>query len=228
MEPLLDPLHDRAVQDLVPPPHRVLDRVKLYPRGIANPPDWIVLRDHLQGEGRIAKQDCLLLIRQASDVFRRERNLLELKDPVSVVGDIHGQYYDLLRLLELGGDPNRTKYLFLGDYVDRGSFSIEVTLLLYAVKLNFPQTVYMLRGNHECRQMTSFFNFREETLYKFDTETYDAIMESFDSLPLACIVNNKFLAVHGGISPELMTLEDISRLSRFQEPPRQGLYCDIL
>ncbi|CAG9323158.1 unnamed protein product [Blepharisma stoltei] len=228
MEPLLDPLRDRAVQDLVPPPHRALDRVKLYPRGIANPPDWIVLRDHLQGEGRISKQDCLLLIRQASDVFRRERNLLELKDPVTVVGDIHGQYYDLLRLLELGGDPNRTKYLFLGDYVDRGSFSIEVTLLLYAVKLNFPQTVYMLRGNHECRQMTSFFNFREETLYKFDTETYDAIMESFDSLPLACIVNNKFLAVHGGISPELMTLEDISRLSRFQEPPRQGLYCDIL
>ncbi|CAG9334505.1 unnamed protein product [Blepharisma stoltei] len=228
MEPLIDPLHDRAIGDVPAPPHRPLDRNILYPNGIISPPDWRILRSHLYSEGRVNKAECLLLIHQTTEVFRKERNLLELKDPVTVVGDIHGQFYDFMRILELGGDFDKTKYLFLGDYVDRGAFSIEVVMLLYAIKLNYPGTVYMIRGNHECRQMTAFFNFRTECLNKFDLETYDAVMESFDALPTACLVNNKFLAIHGGISPELVTIEDISRLSRFQEPPRQGLYCDLL
>jgi len=112
----------------------------------------------------------------------------------------------MVKMLDVGGSPETTKYLFLGDYVDRGSFSVEVVLLLYSLKLNFPGTIYMLRGNHECRQMTAFFNFRAECLYKYDLETYELFMDSFDALPIACLVNEKFLALHGGISPELKTL----------------------
>jgi serine/threonine-protein phosphatase 2B catalytic subunit len=101
-------------------------------------------------------------------LVEKEPNLLSLHDPVTVVGDIHGQYYDFVKMLDVGGSPSKTKYLFLGDYVDRGSFSCEVVMLLYSLKLNFPSTIYMLRGNHECRQMTQFFNFRTECLYKYD------------------------------------------------------------
>jgi serine/threonine-protein phosphatase 2B catalytic subunit len=176
----------------------------------------------------VSKQDLLSIFSQVSEVFRKERNLLELKYPVTVVGDIHGQFYDLVKLLDLAGDVSQNKYLFLGDYVDRGSFSLEVLLLLYSLKLNHPGNIFMIRGNHECRQMTTFFNFRAECLYKYDLEVYEAACATFDVLPLACIINKKFLALHGGISPELITLEDLARVSRFNEPPRQGLFCDVL
>jgi serine/threonine-protein phosphatase 2B catalytic subunit len=81
---------------------------------------------------------------------------------VTIVGDIHGQYYDLLKIIDsdTGGDPNSTTYLFLGDYVDRGHFSVEVMTIVLSLKITFPDTIFMLRGNHECRQLTSYFNFR--------------------------------------------------------------------
>jgi serine/threonine-protein phosphatase 2B catalytic subunit len=101
----------------------------------------------------------------------------------------------------------------LGDFVDRGSFSIEVLITLYAIKLNYPNTVYFLRGNHECRQLTSFFNFKDECLYKYDQELYDFCMDSFDLFPLSCIVNGKFIALHGGISPDLKTVMFASIIS---------------
>lgn len=157
-----------------------------------------------------------------------EPNLLRLQDPITIVGDIHGQYYDFLKLLEVGGNPDNTQFLFLGDYVDRGSFSIEVLLHLYALKINFPNKIWLIRGNHECRQMTSFFNFRDECEYKYDMVVYYAFMESFDTLPLSAVINGKFLAVHGGLSPQLVLLNQICSFTRFQEPPRSGIFCDIL
>lgn len=124
------------------------------------------------------------------------------------MGDIHGQFYDLLKLIDddTGGALESTKYLFLGDYVDRGSFSIEALALIMALKIRFKNTVYLLRGNHECRQLTSFFNFRSECLSKYDQQLYDEVMDLFDQLPLSAIVNNKFLCIHGGISTDIKTV----------------------
>lgn len=151
-----------------------------------------------------------------------------INDPLTVVGDIHGQYYDLMHILQLGGNPDYTKYLFLGDYVDRGYFSVEVLILLMSLKLTYPKTMHMLRGNHECRQMTMCFNFRLECIEKYDQEIYKLFIELFDALPIAAIVNGKFIAVHGGISPALKTIADLNKLDRFKEPPKSGLMCDIL
>ncbi|CAG9329576.1 unnamed protein product [Blepharisma stoltei] len=228
MDPLSDPLGDRFMKDVKPPIHRPISHELLFPSDGNGKPSYKALKSHFQREGRIAKTDALQLIDIATNIFRSEENLLFLQDPVTIVGDIHGQLYDMFKMFEIGGNPENTKYLFLGDYVDRGVYSIEVVFLLYAIKINFPQTFYMIRGNHECRQMTTYFNFRTECIYKYDIEVYDRIMESFDCIPISCLINRKFLALHGGISPELRTIEDLTRLNRFVEPPKQGLYCDIL
>ncbi|SBT86996.1 serine/threonine protein phosphatase 2B catalytic subunit A, putative [Plasmodium malariae] len=228
MEPLPDPKNDRQVKEVEPPPAKPLSMELLYPNGPEEPPDYKALREHLKKEGRIRKEDCLDIIKKVIDIVSNEPNLLRLQDPITIVGDIHGQYYDLLKLLEVGGNPDNTQFLFLGDYVDRGSFSIEVLLLLYALKINFPDRIWLIRGNHECRQMTTFFNFRDECEYKYDIVVYYAFMESFDTIPLSAVINGKFLGVHGGLSPELILLNQICSFTRFQEPPRSGIFCDIL
>lgn len=225
-EELKDPCNDRPVKEASPPPAQLLNSDVLFnSKGV---PDLEFLRSHLSLEGALSQELLLELIQRASELFEKEPSLLKLNDPITVVGDIHGQYYDLVKLLEVGGKPGDGQYIFLGDYVDRGSFSIEVVALLFACKIAHPKRVRMLRGNHECRQMTSFFNFREECEYKYDESVYNAFMDAFDTLPLAATINGKFLAVHGGLSPELTTLKGIASLNRFQEPPREGLLCDLI
>lgn len=151
-----------------------------------------------------------------------------LTDPVTVFGDIHGQYYDLLKALSIGGDILSTKYLFLGDYVDRGIFSVEVLTLLLAMKINFPNTVFLLRGNHETRLMTQTFNFKTECIAKYDQDIYHFFMDFFDTLPLSAVINGKFIALHGGISPDLNYLQDMNKVYRFMEPPKSGILADVL
>jgi serine/threonine-protein phosphatase 2B catalytic subunit len=145
METLPDPLNDRVMKEVLPPPQLPLSRSKIYPKKsniiiliiflIDGIPDWKLLRDHLAREGRLDKSDLLELINTYIGIVKHEPNIVKIQDPVTVVGDIHGQYYDLLKLLEVGGNPEDTQYLFLGDYVDRGAFSIEVVILLYALKV---------------------------------------------------------------------------------------------
>lgn len=110
-------------------------------------------------------------------------------------------------MLDKAGPPSDINYLFLGDYVDRGIFGVECLILLLCIKINFPHKVVLLRGNHESRNMTENFTFREEVIGQYDIETYNIFMEVFDSMPLACIVDGKYFGMHGGISPELTKLD---------------------
>lgn len=191
-------------------------------------PNCEFLKDHFIHEGRLHEEQAIRILRAATNLLASEPNLLEVPAPVTVCGDIHGQYYDLMKLFEVGGSPDTTSYLFLGDYVDRGSFSIECLLYLYALKLNHPNTFWMLRGNHECKHLTDYFTFKLECLHKYLIELYEVSLKSFNALPLAAIMNKQFFCVHGGLSPELRTLDDLVRLDRFREPPTKGLMCDLL
>ena len=206
MEEVSDPfLDDRVMKKVAPPPRFPLEHQKLFPK--KNLPDWKLLKSHLTKEGHLSKPDIIELTNLFKNIIKNEPNIVKLNDPVTIVGDLHGQYYDLLKCLE---------------------FSIEIVLLLMALKINFKNSIVMLRGNHECRQMTSNFNFKKECEVKYDAEIYNLFMETFDCLPLACSINEKFISLHGGISPDLKKIEDLNTISRFQEPPKNGLMCDIL
>lgn len=190
-----------------------------------NPP---LLRDHFFREGRLTESQALFILQSATVLLSREPNLIHVQSPVTICGDIHGQYYDLMKLFDVGGTLQENCYLFLGDYVDRGCFGIECLLYLYSLKLCYPTKFVLLRGNHECRHLTEYFTFKTECLHKYSLAVWEACITSFQALPVAAVVDGRFFCVHGGISPSLMTLDDIGRLNRFEEPGSHGLLCDLL
>jgi len=131
-----------------------------------------------------------------------------------ICGDIHGQYYDLLRLFEYGGFPPEANYLFLGDYVDRGKQSLETICLLLAYKIKYPENFFILRGNHECASINRIYGFYDECKRRYNIKLWKTFTDCFNCLPIAAIIDEKIFTMHGGLSPDLNSMEQIRRVMR--------------
>lgn len=153
---------------------------------------------------------------------------MELEAPIKICGDIHGQYYDLLRLFEYGGYPPESNYLFLGDYVDRGKQSLECICLLLAYKIKFPENFFLTRGNHECASINRIYGFYDECKKRYSIKLWKIFTECFNCLPVAALLDDKILCMHGGLGKELEKVEQIKLLVRPSDVPEQGLLCDLL
>lgn len=148
----------------------------------------------------------------------------------TVCGDTHGQFYDVCNIFSLNGLPSESNpYLFNGDFVDRGSFSFEVVMTLFVMKLVYPNHVHLLRGNHESKNMNKIYGFEGEVKHKYDETVMQLFTEVFNWLPLAAVIEEKVLVVHGGLfSDENVTLADIEKIDRNREPPEGGLMSDLM
>lgn len=171
------------------------------------------------------KQLCIKI----KEILIDEPNVVHITPPISVCGDIHGQFYDLLELFEVGDYCPESSYLFMGDYVDRGRHSIETILYLFVIKVMYPTKITLLRGNHESRSATRNYGFYSECKRKFGCmEVYNWCMDVFDLLPISAVIGNNFFAVHGGLSPELKGVDGLYGIDRCKEIESEGVISDIL
>jgi serine/threonine-protein phosphatase PP1 catalytic subunit len=165
---------------------------------------------------------------KSSAVLSEGPMLVEISAPVNVIGDVHGQFTDLMQFIEKGGDPETTRYLFLGDYVDRGPHSIETITLLLCLKILYPTNIFLLRGNHETRDISALYGFSDDCENMYSNEIWEKFNEVFQWLPLAAVVSKKIFCVHGGISRELHLVSDITAVKRPLEVPDSGFVADLL
>ena len=177
----------------------------------------------------LSERDLKLLCEKAKEIFIEESNVQNVSAPVIICGDIHGQIYDLLELFKKGGDIPNSRYVFMGDYVDRGYNGVEVLELLLALKIKYPEHITLLRGNHESRQICFAYGFYEEITRKYgNANAWEYFTDLFDYLPLAALVEGKIFCVHGGLSPHISTVDQIRLINRKMEIPREGVFCDLM
>ncbi|KAH8804295.1 putative serine/threonine-protein phosphatase C26H8.05c [Flagelloscypha sp. PMI_526] len=170
------------------------------------------------------------LCERVKELQMEEGNVQPVMSPVTICGDIHGQFWDLIELLRTGGKvEDGQRYVFMGDFVDRGRNSLETVTLLFLLKACWPDRVTLLRGNHESRQITQVYGFYDECQQKYGSAAvWKACCSVFDFLNLAAIIDGTVLCVHGGLSPDVRSLDQIRLLSRNQEIPHEGAFCDLM
>ncbi|OHT09875.1 Ser/Thr protein phosphatase [Tritrichomonas foetus] len=165
---------------------------------------------------------------RAKDVFIAQETLIDVPAPIYVIGDLHGNVFDLVRILIMAGPPPINRFLFLGDYVDRGQYSVEIVTLLFALVSKYPDHVYLLRGNHEFARVNSTYGFQDEceTLYKTKV-LYDYINDCFNYMPLAAVIGNEIFCVHGGISPQVSSFRQLKRVKKPIVEYDNNVACDL-
>ena len=176
----------------------------------------------------LSEEELKFLCTKSMEIFMQESSFLELTAPIIICGDIHGQYRDLIRLFDFGESPKKKQYLFLGDYVDRGKNSIECIALLLAYKVKYPKNIYLLRGNHESEMINRTYGFYDECKRRYNLRIWKIFSDCFNWLPISALVNQKILCMHGGLSPDLQSLNNIKQIVRPTEVPDKGLLCDLL
>ncbi|RCH91328.1 serine/threonine protein phosphatase Pzh1, partial [Rhizopus stolonifer] len=141
--------------------------------------------------GKVSKSICfrtseiIAICRAVQEVFLSQPTLIELNPPVKIMGDIHGQFHDLIRLFQMSGFPPESNYLLLGDYVDRGKQSLETILLLFCYKIKYPENFFLLRGNHECANVTRVYGFYDECKRRTNVKIWKTFIDVFNTLPIA-------------------------------------------
>lgn len=189
--------------------------------------DINVIKEHLFNQGKLSLEQANKILNDFKKLVTKENNLLYIDKPAIIFGDIHGQFYDILKVLD-SLDFDTETVVFVGDYVDRGSFSTEVFIYLMSLKLSHPKNVFLLRGNHESKEMTRYFSFKKECDVKYDKNFYKNSLESFKALPIAAIIMKKIFCVHGGISPGINKVDEINKINRFVEPSGDSILMDLL
>ncbi|KAI0832910.1 serine/threonine protein phosphatase [Trametes gibbosa] len=177
----------------------------------------------------ISEEQVKRLCLKAREILIEEANVQVVDSPVTICGDIHGQFWDMMELFKVGGPCPETNYLFMGDFVDRGFYSVETFLLLLALKVRYPERMTLIRGNHESRQITQVYGFYDECQRKYgSSNVWRWCCEVFDYLALGAIVDGRVFCVHGGLSPSLQGIDQIRTIDRKQEVPHDGAMCDLL
>merc|ERR1712086_1187945 len=168
-----------------------------------------------------------LLLSEARKTILAQPVLLELESPLNILGDIHGQFPDLLHYLELS-HVEHSSYLFLGDYIDRGKQSLETICLLMCYKVKYPENFFLLRGNHECASITRIYGFYDECKRRYNIKLWKQFCDVFNCMPVCGLIDEKIICMHGGLSPDIKNMDVIRNLVRPTDVPDQGVICDLV
>lgn len=181
-----------------------------------------------QLKSMLPEKDIRWLLEQTEELLSKEPILVRVDAGIQVVGDLHGNVDDLLRIFDMKGYPPQTNYMFLGDYVDRGHSALEIVVLLFALKLKYPEHIHMIRGNHETEQISEYYGFYAEVDRKYDGSLFYHFHTVFKQLPLASVIGSKVFCVHGGISPKLPLLTEFEKMAKPEEIDAPSLFLDLV